>query len=172
MSEQLTRMRTMAERLITLGQEISHLEQQLQDTKAQHQDIEQVALPELMRELGFTSFALADGSRVALTEDLSCSITEANRDAALAWLDQNGFGGLIKTQVQVNFGREQRALAVAVARELEQRAGDACTSTVKESVHPGTLKAFLKDELAKGTAVPFELFNVYPFSKVKVALGR
>jgi hypothetical protein len=34
-----------------------------------------------------------------------------------------------------------------------------------ETVHPSTLKAFVKEQLAVGTAVPFDLFGIYPYSR-------
>jgi hypothetical protein len=39
---------------------------------------------------------------------------------------------------------------------------------VKEGVHASTLKAFVKEQMAAGTAVPFDIFAIQPFVRAKV----
>jgi len=43
---------------------------------------------------------------------------------------------------------------------------------VMENVHAATLKKFIKEELEKGSTVPFDLFSVHPYSKVKIRQGK
>jgi hypothetical protein len=38
----------------------------------------------------------------------------------------------------------------------------------KEGVHAQTLKAFIKEQMAKGVDVPLELFGAYPYSKAVI----
>ena len=139
---------------------VEDLTQELSDAKEQLRKVEQEDLPELMRELGLELMRLEDGSTVEVVPDVQCAITEAHRPAAHAWLTANGFGGLIKTEVSVAFGRGEHDAALALAEKIGGQ--------VKESVHAQTLKAFVKEQMEAGTKVPFDLFSVFPFNKAKL----
>lgn len=175
MSEQLTRIRTMAERLVIAQKEVKCLEEALEAAKDVEKRLEREDLPELMRELGFTSFTLTDGSKAELVDDVACNITAENHEDAIRWLDQNGFGGLVKTQMQVTFNREDRDAAIKLAQGVLLAAKAAHVEIepiVSEKVHPATLKSFIKEELGKGAKVPFDLFSIHPYSKVKIKAGK
>ena len=43
---------------------------------------------------------------------------------------------------------------------------------VVENVNAATLKKFIKEEMEKGKAVPFDLFSIHPYSKVKIKKGK
>lgn len=175
MSEQLARIRVMAERLVLAQNMVRRLTQELEVAKEVEKRLEREDLPELMREVGFTSFSLNDGSKAELVEDVACNITQDNSKDAMAWLDANGFGGLIKTQMLVTFNREDRAEAVKLAQgvvDAARKADVEIAPVVTEKVHPATLKSFVKEELSKGTKVPFDLFSIHPYSKVKIKPGK
>lgn len=132
-------------------------------------------IPELMTELTLSEIKLDDGTEVKVVPEVDCAITEVNRDKAHEWLRERGFGGLIKSAVSVFFGRDEE--------ELKERVVDAINSAIDgdeahapelaEAVHPGTLKAFVKERLAAaaeapGDVPPTELFSIYSYSKAKV----
>lgn len=56
-------------------------------------------IPDLMDERGVTSLTLAGIGRVTLTSDLRARIAAADRERAYAWLEENGYGDLIKETV-------------------------------------------------------------------------
>ncbi len=118
---------------------------------------------------------MKDGSEIELVDEISCGITKENNQEAMAWLDKNNFGGIIKTLVKMAFNREDRATAVKLAGDVESRAkeqGATVLPEVIENVHASTLKAFVKEELSKGHAIPFDLFSIHPYSKVKIKKGK
>lgn len=154
----------LAELLIAKRKEVESLEQQLSLAKSDLQRIEQDDLPDLMMELELTTFTLSNGAKVEVQQDVQCGITEERRRAAHAWLIDNEFGGLIKTEVSVAFDRGHYDEA--------QRVADEIGGAVKETVHPSTLKSFIKERLAAGTPLPFELFGIRPFNKVKITLKK
>lgn len=175
MSDQLERIMTMAEQLLQTQGRVKQLTDELADTKREMSRLEQEDLPELMREVGFSSFCLNDGSIVELTDDLSCGIADANRREAMAWLDSNGFGGLIKTKLEIIFNREDREFAIKLADRMADEAEKEeviIDREVVENVHAATLKKFIKEEMEKGNAVPFDLFSIHPYSKVKIKKGK
>lgn len=143
---------------------------ELDAAKAAHMRTEREDLPELLRELGIESLVLDDGSSVTVKDQVSASITEANRPAAHAWLRERGFGGLIKSAVVVSFpaGSEGEALGLA-SRLAEETDKDVL---VNEAVHPQTLTAFVRERMEAGEEVPTELFGVFPFSVAKVTAPR
>lgn len=122
-------------------------------------------LPTLMAEVGLESMKLDDGSVVTIKEDYDVRITERTKDAALRWLLDNGFGGLIKTSVALEFGRGERDEASAVTEELKGRYPGV---HLEEHVHHSTLKAFVREQLREGRPVPMDLFNVFPYSKATI----
>jgi hypothetical protein len=141
---------------------VEQLEQQLKEAKEEFARTEREDLPLLMNELGLTELKLEDGWVVRIAEDVTCGIPEAKRADAHAWLNEHGFGGLIKTQVAIAFERGEHDKAVAAAKALGKKYP---TTALNESVHPATLKSFVKEQLAEGAALPLELFSVHPFNK-------
>lgn len=131
-------------------------------------------LPELMQELTLSDITLLDGTSVEINPEIDCAITEANRYAAHKWLRDRGFGALIKTEVIARFGREQTEQAERAVELLSEAfEADGVVPEVKESVHPATLKAFVKERMAAAqeapeSVPPADLFSVFSYSKAKV----
>ena len=154
----------LAELLIELRNKVEDLETQLTKAKADVRRVEQEDLPDLMQELGLETFKLKTGEMVEVKPEVDCSISEERRTPAHNWLVENGFGGLIKTEVVAKFGKGEREAAVACA--------EAIGGEMTERVHPSTLKSFIKEQMAAGNPVPFDLFGVHPYSKVKITAKK
>lgn len=169
MSNDLQRALKLADILLQLRAKVEDLETQLTAAKADVRRIEQEDLPDLMQELGLETFKLKTGEVIEVKQDVDCSITEARRHDAHQWLIANGFGGLIKTEVVVAFGRGEHDAAEEFAGKLAEEGKD---PNLVERVHPMTLKSFVKEQMAAGTALPFELFGVHPFNKVKITSAK
>jgi len=138
----------------------------LADAKDAFRRTETEDLPELMREVGLGAVLLLDGTSVAVTDEVDCGITEARKPDAHRWLIDNGFGGLIKTGVSLDFERGNQEAATEFCEQVVELIGR--TPEIVERVHPATLKSFVKEQLEKGIAVPFDLFGVRPYSKAKI----
>ena len=165
--DKLKRVMALAELMVAQERAVAAMENELKDAKAALLKTQTEDLPDLMEEIGMLAVTLQDGSSVKVVEDLTCGITVANRDAAHAWLIENGFGGLIKTQVITEFGRGQLDEAINYAQEAS-RLHPENPAALKDAVHPATLKSFVKEQLESGKeAFPMELFNVRPFNRAK-----
>ena len=164
--DSLARVAKMAHLMMSIGQTIAEQEATLAKTKAAFTQIEQEDLPELMRELTLTEIKLDDGTAIEVKDDVQCGITEANRPAAHAWLDKNGFGGLIKTVIVIAFTRDERKAAEAAAVKIQKTLKREVL--VNESVHAATLKSFVKEQLAQSKEVPTTTFSVHPFVRAKI----
>lgn len=164
MSNDLQRAVQLAELLIQLRAKVDDLETQLTAAKNDVRRVEQEDLPDLMQELGLETFTLKSGEKVEVKPEVDCGISEDRRARAHEWLNANGFGGIIKTEVVAKFGKGERDAAQACA---EQIGGE-----MIERVHPSTLKSFVKEQMAAGAALPFDLFGVHPYSKVKITAKK
>lgn len=162
----LARIVALAQLLVEQKARYTELEEQTKFAKAAFMRTEREDLPMLMAEAGLQEVRLADGSLVSITEDCDAGISEANRAAAMRWLESNGFGGLIKTRVQLALDRGNHEEAVALRDELAKTHPEV---ELKEEVHHSTLKAFVKEQLASGNAVPLDLFGVHPYSKATIS---
>lgn len=165
----LQRVVQLAELLLKLRENVSRLETELDAAKKDVRRVEQEDLPDLMQELGLETFKLKTGETVEVKPEVECSITEEKRFAAHDWLSVHGFGGLIKTEVVVTFGRGEHEAAEGFAKEVADQGKQ---PSLIERVHPSTLKSFVKEQMAAGNPVPFDLFGVHPYNKVKITAAK
>jgi hypothetical protein len=171
MSDALKRIADLARLMVDAEKRVKDVDAELKTAKADLLRIQTEDLPELMSELGMTSIKLEDGSSIEVVQDVMCAISEERRPAAHAWLVGNGFGGLIKTGLNIAFERGEYDAAVAAAEELRvQFPGREVEA--RDAVHPATLKSFVKEQMEKGIAIPFDLFGIHPFNKAKYKAGK
>lgn len=163
-----SRLAKLADFMVRLDKRKQDLENELKDLDKQIQQVQEHEIPALMAELGFKSFKLADGSEVTVKNYYSASINKERQDEAFGWLNQNGFGDLIKNVVSTSFSRGQEAVAEQFAAECSERGLNAAT---KKWVEPMTLKAFAKEQIEKGAPLPDELFGVYVGQKASIKKG-
>ena len=162
--EQLTGIAALAQNQIQLEDSIANTEEYLKDLKRQLQHISTQIIPDAFAEAGLSDFTTKDGLKVEISSFVSASITEAKKEEAHAWLQDNGFGDIIKHMVSVNTGKDSK-LTKKVLRALEKLP---INIDQKESVHVGTLKAFLREQVPAGTPVPLELFGAYLGQKTTI----
>jgi hypothetical protein len=165
------------ERLTLLAIEAKDLEAQIEADQVALEEkmgkltvIKRQRIPTIMDELGMESFKLADGSEVTVKDDVKCSITEANRPAAWVWLEEREYDGIIKTSVSCAFSKGEMELAKQ-AMEALRTVG--FTPSLDRSVHPQTLKSFVKERLEHGENIPIDVFGIFEFKEAKIKLpGR
>lgn len=152
--------------LTTARDDVTAAEQALKAAQDRVRQIEEFRLPELMREAGQTMLKTIDGLIVELSETLHASIPMANLPLALQWLVEHGQAAIIKRDLRLQFGKNEedkadRALALILENGFMPQD--------KQSVHPQTLAAVLRELLAEGIDVPMELLgaHVRSFAKVK-----
>lgn len=147
------------------------MEQGLRTLHASIEKLETDVIPGLMASAGnISEFKTAAGASVTLKDELYASISAANQPAAFAWLEQQGHGGVIKDQFTVALGKGDRATqqASALQKALESLGIDDYRR--KRAVHPQTLQALLREQLAEGVDVPKETFGVYQVRRAKIKL--
>lgn len=166
----LQRITNLGKQLRDAQAEVKRLTAELAAAKAIQTRLEREALPELMREYDLDEFKLTDGAKVTIKDDLECAITEANKEAAHKWITKRGDDGIIKTVLLVEFDRDEREQAIKLAQKVRKLTNKPVE--VSESVHPQTLKAYLRELLKKKVKVPIDLFSLHPFPKAKLTPAK
>lgn len=140
-----------------LEKQIESLEESLKLTKEKHRFQQTEVVPGMMQELGVNSLELEGGYKVGIKDEYYGKISEDNAYAAFEWLRANGLDGIVKTAVSVSFGKGEDQQAQDVVDWLAEQGVPAM---VKSTVHPQTLKAFVKERISSGLELPMDLFGV------------
>ena len=167
-----TQLKTLSEnitRFLRIGGMIGNTEERLRKLKEQYRQLSEEDLPQKMTELGMQDLRLEDGSRITIDMFYATRINKNNRDAAHEWLREQGHGDIIKNQVSVSFGKGEDDTALETMTLLEK---EGLFPDQKESVHPSTLKAFVKERIESGdnafTPDTQKLFSVYQGKRTKI----
>tara|TARA_R100000963_G_C4629039_1_gene94556 strand:- start:57 stop:635 length:579 start_codon:yes stop_codon:yes gene_type:complete len=155
----------LANKQLKLAAEILKLEMGLKAKKEELRLISERELPDAMQSAGLTQITLSSGEQIAITEFYNAHISKANQEKAYDWLISNGHEGLIKNEVLLKFGREESEVVDETVSALQSRG---LSPQVRQSVHPSTLKAFIKEQLTSGNDVPTEPFGIYIGSKATI----
>lgn len=166
MSISLDDMASLARALVDADAAVEDADQALKDAKERARVLREETIPSAMQELGLEELKLATGQKLSVKQEVYASIPAANKQAAFQWLNDNGFGGLIKIEVDASFGKGEQDAAMALYQELNSRG---LTASFGQGVHAQTLKAFLKEQLAQGTNIPLDLFGARPVWTAKLS---
>tara|TARA_R110002020_G_scaffold390400_1_gene600889 strand:+ start:9042 stop:9632 length:591 start_codon:yes stop_codon:yes gene_type:complete len=172
-----------AKRVQNLMHEIDELTNQLKDKEQRLKSITEQEMPDLMHELNVKDFTLTDGSKVGLVDVIFASIPSAGaidrakgdskeelyerQQLCFDWLRSHGGSELIKSNVEVQFGKGEDGPCTAFKKELREK-----KIFYRDSmgVHPQTLKAFIGECLSRGIKVPSDMFKLYTGQKVQIRM--
>lgn len=157
----------LATQQINLENTIAGMEETLKITKKDLEKLATITIPSAMDEIGIPMFKTSDGYTVEIKPFVSASISEARKPKAHAWLIKNKHGDLIKRVMAVGIGRDAK-LAKEVEKFLKSKKVNFDT---KEAVHPGTLKAFVREQVEAGKPFPLELFGAFMGQKSTISKG-
>lgn len=165
----LSEISQLARLLVDYDREVEAAEEALRKVKENARRVREEALPSAMESVGLTTIKLASGEKVEVKPEVYCSIPVDGREKAYRWLEDNGFGSLIKTEVSMSFGRNERERAQKLAASLMEQGYPA---EMAMSVHAQTLKAIIKEQLEAAKPIPLDLFGARPVSVAKVTLPK
>jgi hypothetical protein len=172
--------------VLTLKSQIEAREKEIELKKARILQIQRETLPNMMSSIGMTEFSLNTGHIVAVSDIVQGSIPSASaieecedpveksaledrREQAFKWLRSNKAGALIKNKLTVNFQRGQEKDARKF-KTLIQKAG--FDAELVESVHPQTLTAFFREQLAAGRNIPSEPFKLFTGKQATITVPK
>jgi hypothetical protein len=146
----------LAAQQLQLQEELGRLEAAVIAKKEELRVVQEELLPNALTEAGTTSFTLLNGMKISFKDEIYCSIPKDDPDHALNWLRDNDYDGIIKTQVVSEFGKGEDAEA---RRTVDALIEMGVAAAMKSTVHPMTLKSFIRELLSKGINVPMETFH-------------
>ena len=138
--------------------EIANLKEQLKKKEDYRTKLSEEVLPSLFSEVGLSELKLSDGRKIKVSEYYRAAIKVENREAAYAWMRNNGFGDLVKNQVTCSFGRNEDEKASKLVSDLNERGYE---SAQREWVEPSTLRAFVREQYESGKEIPMDLLGAY-----------
>jgi hypothetical protein len=157
-NEDLSSVGALAKRAKELEKEIEDIETILKERKDQQRKLMEESIPAMLQELGMSKFTMTDGSEIIVKPFYSASIPEDKRAQAYEWLREHGYDDIIKNTVSVRFGRNEDRLCETLLNQLREQ-----NYPVEQAqkIEPQTLKAWVREQVERGSELPNELFGVY-----------
>lgn len=156
--EELLEVTKLAEATLAAQTKVEKLEGDLKTATQDYRSLAEKKLPEAMELLGMSSFTTTSDISIEVSEKIRASLAPENRPKAFTWLEENGYGGIIKSEVVVVFKRHQIDEAKKFADELRQKG---YLANLERKIEPSTLTAFIKENLAQGKDIPLDIFGVF-----------
>lgn len=145
-------------------------EEELKKAKERLRVLEEVTIPAAMEEAKTSKIVTKSGLMVEVKGKMFGNISAANKEKAHKWLEEHGHERLIKQQFVVLFGREDEDWAAKFARDCAQRKRPLHLKREK-TVHPQTLRAWVREQKGNGVPIPDDLFGVFEKQVASVKLA-
>jgi len=154
----LGRITVAAEEMKDLDKAIAEAELNLKKLAGRRNEIATERLPELMDSVGLTEVKTRSGLPVKIVNVLHTSIAKARKPLAIAWLDKNGHGGMVRRNVVIDFDKTQEEEVEKLLRLIGKGWPN---NRVELDVNGATVKAFVKARLEAGEEIPLDVFGVH-----------
>jgi hypothetical protein len=168
----ISRIADLAEQQHKAAIRVAELMDDLKTANEHLEKLKTIDLPEAMREAGMEKFTTADGLEVEVKPDVKVGIPAPRREEAYNWLAEQGYGGLIKSDIDILFDREELKKAEKLADQLRKKGYEV---SFNQSVHYQTLKAFVKERMADTESeikFPLDLFGAFPYTVAVVKASK
>lgn len=156
-----------AEKQRDLETRIADLEAELKQVKAEHREVSEVTLPELMGEARQTTITTDSGLTVTVEDKVHASIPAKNLGEAVPWLRDNGGAAIVKNQVAIQYGLGEDDKARETAERLAKEG-----EHVKQNYNVpwASLTSWLNERLSTDPKFdpPAELLGMYRKRQAKV----
>lgn len=169
-SEALKELIRLSEALVAAEEAVSAAEMALQEAKRIERNLREQEIPDYMQELGIASMKLESGAIISFKDDVRLEWDHAKKEKAFAWLEAHEFGGLIKTEVSVAFGKGELEQARQLLEKLAEETGKEAQLT--RDVHYQTMCAFLREQISEGASIPLEEWGAVSIKKATVRRSR
>ena len=167
-NSEISTVSNLAIKQLKLANELAELEGAVKAKKEELRLTTEQELPDAMQQAGLTEIVLSSGEKISISEFYSAHISKANQEQAYQWLISNGHEGLIKNEVMIKFGRGETGIVNETVSNLKARG---LSPEVRQSVHPSTLKAFVREQLTSGNDIPTEPFGIYIGTRATIKRG-
>ena len=168
-TENIQSLADQVEKLESLQTRLELQEDNIKSTKKEIERLSGDIIPTMMSEMGLAELKLHDGSHLKVSTSYRATITEANKEAAVNWLRENGLGDIIKNEISVSFGKNEDNKAADYA---ELARGQGLQPTHKMKVESMTLKALVRERIEAGKEMPTEIFGIFSENKTTIKRNK
>lgn len=149
---------SLARGMVDAQEEVEKAEAILKAKKEHLRLLQEETIPCVMQELGLDSVKLTTGQTLTVKQEVYCSIPkdDETRIQAFQYLIDHNAASLIKTYVSIEFGKDEWDKAMALKKKLQK---DGLDPMIEQTVHPQTLKAYIKEVLANQEPIDLALFG-------------
>jgi hypothetical protein len=149
--------------------QIDEIEEQLKSKKEVYRRLTEEDLPNKFASMNLSKLEMENGDKIEIKPIYRGHISKKNQNDAYKWLREHNHGDLIKNEVKTTFGKGEDIKCI----ELKKILNDTGISfTDKESVHPQSLSAFIREQTEKGKALPHDLLGVHIGQTTKIKRGE
>ncbi len=161
--EKLNTLAILAQEARKLEGDIEFDEAALKTKKERFNLIVEKLIPDVMIEMSITEIKLITGEKLIMKKFYGASIKDEFQERAFAWLREHGHDSLIKNKIEASFGKGEDAKIAELMKILAPLG-----ATCKTSVHPMTLKSFVKEQIESGQEIPADLFGLHIGNKITI----
>lgn len=166
---EMAELTSLIEQQHAIEQQMNELELEMQGLKTRHRHVSENAIPEAMESLGMTMFRTVSGISAEVAETVRASISAGNKTRAFAYMNENGYGALIKRKVVTEFGLNSEKESAALTDRLR---AEGHLTQYEMKVEPSTLTSFVKEQLAEGKNIPQDAFGVMRQRVAKITINN
>lgn len=171
-SSLLNELRTAAQQYLDAELTVSKAEKALDTAKQIRDHLQQRVIPDLMDRAETSLWRSENGGvTIEVENQLFAQITEENSESAIAWLEANAVGDVVKREFKILFGKGDEKWARKFQADLRRRKRP-LNSAVRRTVHALTLRKTLRELLEQGVAVPLTLFGAFHRKVAKVTVAK
>jgi len=168
--DMLARIMATAHEMVKLEREAQEALDRSEKLSKDARRLAETVLPQLMDEAGLPAIELDDDTRIERGDDVYASVSAANAPAATAWLEENGYGSIVKFGFTIPIDKGDTELADKVRATLTDAA---IPFEEKGGVHANTLTAFVKESLEKHRALPEAItYHIQPRARLRKVKKR
>ena len=159
MDNPLNELNELTEQMMATDANVKVLEARLEEAKGRQKMLQEELLPEAMRTMGQDLLKLPNGKYLELVDLNTARIPKNNKDAAYAYLESVGEGGMIKRQVVCDFRRDQELEAQQAVASLHKAGfGHAYT----DRTHAwNTFQKWVDEQFEAGKSLPKDILGIY-----------
>ncbi len=165
----LDKVARLASEAARLQEDLDRTEEEAKHFKKALYKVTDELLPEALEELNLQKFTLKDGSEISVKPIYAASIPKDRRDEAYDWLREHGDGDIIKNNITVTFGKGEDQDAEAFMLVCGNQG---FTPQQIEKIEPMTLKAWLREKVEAGHAIPLDLFGAFISQRASIKRGK
>lgn len=170
-ADQLKSLETMIGEAVSFAEQVEAAELLVKHLKSEQKELLEKTIPDAMASAGVDSFKTKGGVSVSVRDFVNGSLPKglAERKAAIEWLTDAGAVGLLKTKLELEFGRGDHNWAQEVKSKLD---AVGASYKEKEDVHPQTLAAFARERMKNGEPVDLQALGLYAGRAAKIEVKK